>query len=329
MSQMGGRVVVIGAGAWGTALAITAARAGNDVTLVARDAERAAALEQHRENTTHLPGIGLPVQMQFSSSLTAVFDGDIVVLAVPAQATREIARQLAVTLLPATPLVLTAKGFERDTGQRLSQVIAEYLPDRPLAVLSGPSFAADVGRGLPTAVTLACGDPMLAEEIALMLSVATFRLYVSDDVIGAEMGGALKNVLAIACGIVEGRQLGASARAALTTRGFAEMQRLAVAQGARSETLHGLSGLGDLLLTCSSPQSRNFAYGLALGAGRAADGDVLSEGRFTARAVMRKAGEAGVEMPICAAVDAIIEGQVSIDEAISALLSRPLRSELG
>ncbi|MEM8876482.1 MAG: NAD(P)H-dependent glycerol-3-phosphate dehydrogenase [Pseudomonadota bacterium] len=326
---MGGKVVVIGAGAWGTALAITAARAGNDVTLVARDDERADAMAEHRENKTYLPGVELPGGMRFSSKLTAAIDGDAVVLAVPAQATREIAPQIAPFLQPATPVVLTAKGFERDTGLRLSQVAAEYMPGMPLAVLSGPSFAADVGRGLPTAVTLACSDPMLAEEIALMLSVPTFRLYVSDDVVGAEMGGALKNVLAIACGIVEGRELGASARAALTTRGFAEMQRLAVAQGARSETLHGLSGLGDLLLTCSSPKSRNFAYGLALGAGQASDETILSEGRFTASAVMRKASEAGIEMPICAAVDAIIEEKMSIDEAINALLSRPLRSELG
>jgi glycerol-3-phosphate dehydrogenase (NAD(P)+) len=323
------RISVVGAGAWGTALALNAARAGHEVRLIGRDARRMADMNRSRENTSALPGINLPAVISVSATIEDISEADVVILAVPAQATREMLPSLQRRIRTDAVLVLTAKGFEQQTALRLSDVVSEFLPQTTLAVLSGPSFASDVGRGLPTAVTLASARLPVAERMAKMLAHAGFRLYASDDVIGVEMGGALKNVLSIACGIVEGRALGASARAALITRGFAELQRFAVAHGARSETLHGLSGLGDLILTCSSPQSRNFAYGMALGAGRPATGGKLSEGRFTARAVIEMATDKGIEMPICSAVAAIIDGEMLVNQAIEALMARPLRPETG
>jgi glycerol-3-phosphate dehydrogenase (NAD(P)+) len=299
------------------------------VTLIGRDAQRMAEMNRLRENRAALPGLALPSAIAISGDIHAVADADLVILAVPAQATREMLPGLQGRVGIGIPVVLTAKGFEQQTALRLSEVVSEFLPQASLAVLSGPSFASDVGRGLPTAVTLASRKLPIAERIARMLAHPAFRLYASDDMIGVEMGGALKNVLAIACGIVEGRGLGASARAALITRGFAELQRFAVAHGARSETLHGLSGLGDLILTCSSPQSRNFAFGMALGAGRSPMGGKLSEGRFTAQAVVEMASGKAIEMPICAAVAAIIDGEMSVDQAIEALMTRPLRPEAG
>ncbi|HSM19106.1 MAG TPA: NAD(P)H-dependent glycerol-3-phosphate dehydrogenase, partial [Hyphomicrobiales bacterium] len=250
----------------------------------------------------------------------------------PAQALRAVASDLCPQLPEGKPLVICAKGIEQATGGFLSEVLAEVCPSAVPAALSGPSFAADVARGRPTAVTLACADDGLAESLAAALNPSTFRPYVSHDVLGAQIGGAVKNVLAIACGICEGRELGASARAALTTRGFAELSRFGAALGAHGDTLAGLSGLGDLILTCNSPQSRNMSLGMALGRGETLDQVLgrrrsVSEGVYTAAAVVARAKELGVDMPLCQAVHGIVSGTISVDAAIDALLARPLKRE--
>lgn len=330
-------IAVIGAGAWGTALATVAARAGRAVTLWAFEPEVAEAINTRHENTLYLPGIALDPAITATADLAAAARGaDALLLVVPAQHLRAIAAQLAALpapgLAPGLPAVICAKGIERDTACLMTQVLDQTLPDVRQAVLSGPSFAADVARGLPTAVTLACADAATGTALVEAIGIPTFRPYLSDDLIGAEVGGAVKNVLAIACGIVVGRKLGASAAAALTTRGFAEMTRLGLALGARQETMAGLSGLGDLILTCSSPMSRNMSLGIALGEGRALQ-EVLgerrsvAEGAASAAPVLQLAARHGVEMPICEAVAGIVAGEISVDEAIAALLSRPFRRE--
>ena len=319
-------VAVIGAGAWGSALASVAARAGRAVTLFARNAESAASIAATRENP-RLRGVQLDARIAVTADLAHAAEADIILLAVPAQALRQAALALAPHLRPNTPVIACAKGIEHGSHDFMTQVIAQALPDAVPAILSGPSFADDVARGLPTAVTLACADEAVAQALVHALGSATFRPYHATDVRGVEIGGAAKNVLAIAAGIVAGRELGASALAALTTRGFAELSRLGAALGARSETIAGLSGLGDLILTCSSAQSRNFALGLALGRGEAPSRDKLAEGEYTAPVLVELAALHGVEMPVASAVAAILAGEVSIDQAIAGLLTRPFRAE--
>jgi glycerol-3-phosphate dehydrogenase (NAD(P)+) len=318
-------IAVIGAGAWGTALANCAARAGREVTLWARDPAAIAAIMSKRESP-RLPGVTLDERIAATGALADVARADAVLLVVPAQDLRTAAIALGSQIGKGVPVVACAKGIERGTHRFMTEVIAETLPGATPAILSGPSFAADVARGLPTAVTLACADEATAEALTLALGSATFRPYHATDVRGVEIGGAAKNVLAIAAGIVQGRKLGASATAALVTRGFAELARFGRALGARTETLTGLSGLGDVILSCASPQSRNFSLGLALGEGRSADGK-LAEGAFTARALVELANERSVEMPIATAVAAVLDGTLSVDAAIGSLLTRPFRAE--
>jgi glycerol-3-phosphate dehydrogenase (NAD(P)+) len=319
------RIAVVGAGAWGVALATVAARAGRSVVLVARDEPAAAAIAKSRESP-HLPGIRIDPQIDVAATL--VPDASAVLLAVPAQAMHEVAAKLRTA--PATPVVACAKGIERRTLRFMTDVVAGTLPRATPAILSGPSFASDVGKGLPTAVTLAAADPSIAQDLARAIGVPTFRVYHSTDVRGVEIGGAAKNVLAIAAGIVAGKKLGASAAAALVTRGFAELARFGEAFGGRPTTLMGLSGLGDLILTCTSSQSRNYSLGVALGEGvppQHAGAGKLAEGVFTASALVELASRKGIEMPISAAVAAVLAGELTVNAAIEALLMRPFRAE--
>ena len=320
------RIAVIGAGAWGTALANSAARAGRNVTLWARDPAAVAAIAATRE-APRLPGMRLDDSVAVTGALAEVAHADAVLLVVPAQALRIAATALASQVKQNIPVVACAKGIERGTRRFMTEVIAEALPHAMPAILSGPSFASDVARGLPTAVTLACHDDAVAAALTGALGSPAFRPYHTTDVRGVEIGGAAKNVLAIAAGIVHGRKLGASATAALVTRGFAELARFGRAYGARSETLTGLSGLGDVILSCSSPQSRNFSFGIALGEGRKPDGK-LAEGAFTASVLAEMANERHIEMPIAAAVAAVLDGTLSVDQAIESLLTRPFRAEI-
>jgi glycerol-3-phosphate dehydrogenase (NAD(P)+) len=319
-------VTIVGAGAWGTALATVAARAGRTVTLCARDAAHAARIGSTRENP-RLPATKLAHDIVVSSDLALVKAGDIILIATPAQHLRAAVNAVAPYLRQATPVIACAKGIEHGTHKFMTDIIAESAAHAAPAVLSGPSFAGDVARGLPTAVTLAARDETLASELVRALGSATFRPYHTTDVRGVEIGGAAKNVLAIAAGIVVGRNLGASAQAALTTRGFSELARLGRALGARGETMVGLSGLGDLILTCSSPQSRNFALGLALGRGEPPPAGKLAEGEFTAPALVELAASQQVDMPVSNAVAAILAGTLTVDAAIEGLLARPFRAE--
>ncbi len=323
------RMGVVGAGAWGLALAIAARRAGRAVRLWGRPGAAFAELAATR-SSPRLPGAALPAEIELATAFGDLSSCDALLLAAPAQATRELARGLAAALGVRPPLVLCAKGVEAATGRFMTEVAAEAAPGFALGVLSGPSFAADVAAGLPTAVTLAAEDAGLAAALADALQGPNLRLYDSDDPRGVEIGGAAKNVLAIACGAAEGLGLGASAGAALVARGFAELSRFGAAYGARPATLMGLSGLGDLVLTCDSPQSRNFAFGLDLGRGlptAQAGGGRLAEGVFTAPALLRLAQARGVDMPIAAAVAAVLGGEVSARAAVELLLSRPRRRE--
>jgi glycerol-3-phosphate dehydrogenase (NAD(P)+) len=328
--MMAERIAVLGAGAWGTALANVIARAGRRVTLWARDADAAGAIAARRESP-RLPGVRIDERVLIGALSERRADDDAILIAVPAQELRGAASALAGAVGTGTPVVACAKGIERGTRRFMTEVIAECLPGAVPAVLSGPSFAADVARGLPTAVTLAAPDEAMAQMLARSLGSATFRPYHSVDMRGVEIGGAAKNVLAIAAGIVTGRRLGLSAAAALTTRGFAELVRFGRAHGAQAETLTGLSGLGDLILTCSSPRSRNFSFGLALGQGQSLDearaAVQLAEGAFTASVLVDMARARQVDMPIAAAVAAVLDGALEIDAAIEALLTRPLRAE--
>lgn len=323
---------VIGGGAWGTALAQVCARAGLTVTLQAREAEVVEGINRSHENSLFLPGVRLDEAVRASTDMAALASCDLVLAVAPAQHLRSALTAFAPHARPGLPVLLCAKGVEQGSLKLMTEVMAETLPQAAPAVLSGPSFAGEVARGLPTAVTLACPDAALARELAEAIAGPAFRPYLADDMVGAEAGGAIKNVLAIACGIVEGKGLGRSAHAALITRGFAEMTRMAVALGAEAETVAGLCGLGDLVLTCSSPQSRNMSVGLALGAGKTL-GETLAgkltvaEGVASAPAVRDLAARHGVEMPICEAVAAILSGEQTVDAAIMGLLSRPIRAE--
>ncbi|MDR3484193.1 MAG: NAD(P)-dependent glycerol-3-phosphate dehydrogenase [Bradyrhizobium sp.] len=319
-------VAVIGAGAWGTALADVAARAGRDIVLYARQPGRAAEIALTRANPK-LSGARLDASVAVTGDIARAAAADIILIATPAQNLREAVAALAPHLAPAAPVVACAKGIERGTHKFMTEVIAQTAPDAMPAILSGPSFAQDVARGLPTAVTLAAKDKALASALVQALGSATFRPYHTTDVRGVEIGGAAKNVLAIAAGIVVGRRFGASAQAALTTRGFSELARFGRACGARSETMAGLSGLGDLILTCSSPQSRNFALGMALGRGEQPARDKLAEGEFTAPVLIELAASKQVDMPVSQAVAAILSGAITIDEAIESLLTRPFKAE--
>jgi glycerol-3-phosphate dehydrogenase (NAD(P)+) len=319
-------VSVIGAGAWGTALAAVAARAGRDVVLYARDSSSAAHIAATRTNPK-LSGVPLEPGIEVTSDIAAAARTDIILVATPAQHLREAVAALAPHLAKDTPVIATAKGIERGTHKFMTEVIAESAPNAVPAILSGPSFAEDVARGLPTAVTLAAMDEKLAIALVQALGSATFRPYHTSDVRGVEIGGAAKNVLAIAAGIVVGRKFGASAQAALTTRGFAELVRLGRACGARGETMSGLSGLGDLILTCGSPQSRNLALGIALGRGEPRPLGKLAEGEFTAPVLIELAASQNVDMPVSTAVAAILSGTVTIDDAIESLLTRPFKAE--
>ena len=319
-------VAIIGAGAWGTALASVAARAGRDVVLYARHSTKAAQIASTRENPK-LSGVRLEASVDVTGDIAVAARSDIILIAVPAQNLREAVTALAPHLVAATPVVACAKGIERGTHKFMTEVIAEAAPEAIAAILSGPSFADDVARGLPTAVTLAAKDEALASVLVQALGSSTFRPYHTCDVRGVEIGGAAKNVLAIAAGIVVGRKLGASAQAALTTRGFAELTRLGRACGARGETMSGLSGLGDLILSCSSLQSRNFALGIALGRGEPRPRDKLAEGEFTAPVLAELAASQNVDMPVSNAVAAILSGAATIDEAIEGLLTRPFKAE--
>jgi glycerol-3-phosphate dehydrogenase (NAD(P)+) len=321
-----GSVAVIGAGAWGTALAGVAARAGRKVTLYVRDTSGAAQIAATRINPK-LPGVQLAADIAITSDLARAADCDMILLVTPAQALREAVIALAPHLAAAKPIVACAKGIEHGSHKFMTEIIAETAPLARPAILSGPSFAGDVARGLPTAVTLAAGDEALASQLVQALGSATFRPYHTTDVRGVEIGGAAKNVLAIAAGIVAGRNLGASAQAALTTRGFSELARFGRALGARGETLAGLSGLGDLILTCSTAQSRNFALGLSLGRGEQPAAGKLAEGASTAPVLVELAASRNVEMPVSEAVAAILGGAITIDAAIEGLLTRPFKAE--
>ena len=322
-------IAVLGGGAWGTALALTGARAGREVMLWEYEAGNAASLEQKRESR-FLPGVRLDETIKVTRDLAEAARSDAILIVVPAQAMRSMVHSLAPLVTTRTPLIACAKGIEHGTHKFMTEIIAECAPKSLPAILSGPSFAADVARGLPTAVTVAATDGKVALELARALNADTFRPYHSTDVRGVELGGATKNVLAIAAGIVTGKGLGASALAALTTRGFAELVRFGNAFGAKTETMMGLSGLGDLILTCGTPQSRNFSCGVALGKGEkpdtAAQGK-LAEGIFTAPVLLEMAREKNVEMPIATAVAAVLSGKLSVDGAIESLLTRPLKSE--
>jgi glycerol-3-phosphate dehydrogenase (NAD(P)+) len=323
---------VIGAGAWGTALAEVCARAGLDVVLWAREPEVRTSIAATGQNALFLPGVTLSSDLIVTGAFADLAECDLVLAVPPAQYLRPTLAAFADYAREDLPVVLCAKGIEQGSLKLMTEVMQALLPQARPAVLSGPSFAAEVARGLPTAVTLACADADLGQALAAAIASPSFRPYLVDDMIGAEAGGAVKNVLAIACGVVEGLKLGRSAHAALITRGFAEMTRLAVAKGAKPETLAGLCGLGDLVLTCSSPQSRNMSVGLALGSGQSLEQALsgklsVAEGVATAPAVRALAASLDVSMPICEAVAAVLAGEVSLNQAIDGLLSRPLKSE--
>lgn len=334
MSDAIDHVGVMGAGAWGTALAQVAARAGRQVTLWCRRRDQAVGITARRENADYLPGVELHPEVFATSEIRELAPCDAVFAVAPAQHARAALNLFALYARQGVPVVLCAKGLERTSLKLMSDVLTEELPAARIAVLSGPSFAQEVAAGMPAAVTLACADRELG--LALMASIGqpSFRPYLSDDLVGAQIGGAVKNVLAIAAGIVEGRRLGRSAHAALMTRGFAELTRLAVALGGRAETLQGLCGFGDLVLTCSSSQSRNMSLGFALGQGQRighvlAERRVVTEGVATAPAVVTLAERHVVDMPICRAVAQILDERLSVDDAIEALLNRPFKVEAG
>lgn len=322
------RIGVIGGGAWGTALAQVSARAGHEAVIWAMEPEVVEAVNQSHENSLFLPGARLEPKVRATGDLASLANCDVLLAVTPAQHMRSV---LGRAPLGDSPLILCSKGIEEKSGKLLHQVASEACPGAPIAVLSGPTFAHEVASGLPTAVTLAAEDKSVGDRIRHLLAQPAFRIYRTDDVAGAEIGGAVKNVLAIACGVVEGRGLGQNARAALIARGFAEMTRFGLAFGARPETLAGLSGLGDLVLTCSSTSSRNFSLGKGIGEGRAAadlmtDRRTVAEGAFTAPVLARIARERGIEIPIVESVERLLGGE-SVADVLESLLSRPPRSE--
>ena len=328
-----GRIGIVGAGAWGTALTTVARSQGREVVIWAREAVVVEAINNEHRNTMFLPEAALDPQVRATGDPAEVCDADAVLLVVPGQFLRGVCESMAPDWPGSVPAVICAKGIEEDTGALMTEAVEAALPGAPQAVLSGPTFAAEVAKGLPTAVTIACEEDSIADALIDALGSTTFRTYRSTDLVGAEIGGAVKNVLAIACGIVTGRELGSNARAALITRGLAEMLRLGEAKGARRETLSGLCGLGDLVLTCSSEQSRNMSLGAALGRGERFEDIMASrrsvaEGVFNAPAVVKLARALSIDMPICEAVNAILHEGAAIEDEIRKLLSRPLGEEL-
>ena len=324
-------ISVLGGGAWGTALALAAARAGRKVVLWTRDTDHAETMQRTRENAPRLPGIPLPETIRITASLKDAADSArAILLAVPAQSLRGVTEALSLVVKQGIPIIICAKGIDQRSGEFMSEIVTDTIRGAMPGILSGPSFAVDVAKGLPTAIVLAAPLEPVAEALARALSSPAFRIYHSTDIRGVEIGGAAKNVLAIAAGIVEGRGLGDSARAAITARGFAELSRLARSYGAKPETLMGLSGLGDLVLTCASRKSRNFAFGDDLGRGLSlseAGGGKLAEGVHAARILVDMAHARGVDMPIAEAVADILAGRISIQESIDLLLMRPLKTE--
>jgi glycerol-3-phosphate dehydrogenase (NAD(P)+) len=334
MSDAIERIGIIGGGAWGTALATAARRAGRNVVLWAREAVVVSAINETHENSRFLPGVSLDKAIRATGALGDATDADALLLVTPAQHMRAVCNELARDLRPQTPMAICAKGIEDGTSALMGEVVGECLPAARIAVLSGPTFAAEVARDLPSAVTLAASDIRLAAAFAEAMGSTNFRPYLSDDPVGAQVGGAVKNVLAIACGIARGRGMGQNAGAALVTRGLAEMARLGLALGAKRETLMGLSGLGDLVLTCTHEMSRNFSLGVALGCGEAladyvAGRITVAEGVASAAAVVALAARHGVEMPISAAVDAVLNRSADMDLTIAGLLARPIGGESG
>ncbi|MBV8798242.1 MAG: NAD(P)-dependent glycerol-3-phosphate dehydrogenase [Alphaproteobacteria bacterium] len=322
---------VIGGGAWGTALALAAARAGRHVSLWARGTEAVQSLRTQRENIRYLPGIKMPDAIAVPAGLREAASADALLLVVPAQHIRSILSALRPVLGEQIPLIVCAKGLERSSGKLMTEVVGEFVGEDRIGILSGPSFARDVALGLPTAVTVAAPG-QTAQRLQWALGSTTFRPYASDDVVGVALGGAAKNVYAIACGIVAGMGLGESARAALLARSFAELRRLGEALGAKPETLMGLSGLGDLVLTASSSTSRNFSFGFAIGKGRTraeldAQGHPLAEGVETAPALVARAARQGIELPIAETAAAILDGSLPLDAAMARLMERPLKAE--
>jgi glycerol-3-phosphate dehydrogenase (NAD(P)+) len=325
------RIGIIGGGAWGTALSLVVRRTGHEAVIWAREPEIVAAINERHQNPQFLPGVRLDPEIRATSDIAEAAESDAVLLTAPAQFLRATAREVAAAA-PGMPAVICAKGIERGTCALMSEIVAEVMPRSPIAALSGPTFAREVAMGLPTAVTLACADAALGEKLAGYLGSRRFRVYLSDDVVGAEVGGAVKNVLAIACGITMGRELGENARAAILTRGLAEMMRLGSAKGAKITTMMGLSGFGDLSLTCNSEQSRNTSLGVLLGRGIALEDALkrsagVSEGVTSAEAVRDLAAKLNVDMPICHAVDAIVNRGADIDAVIAELLDRPVKDE--
>ncbi len=328
------RIGVIGGGAWGTALAAVAARAGRAVTLWAREPDVPSAINDHHENRRFLPGVPLDPAIRATDDLSEATGADLLLLVTPAQNLAAIVEELTQAADHVPPCVICAKGIERQTGSLMSDVVRRVAPGLPLAALSGPTFAREVAQGLPAAVSLACEEAHLGRAAVDALGGPAFRPYLTDDLIGVQIGGAVKNVIAIAAGIAIGRGLGENARAAIIARGFAELTRLAAAKGARPETLAGLSGLGDLVLTCTGDESRNFSFGRALGAGAEPSAvlgtrEAVTEGVTSAPAVMTMAGGLGVEMPIAGAVHAVLHRGASIEDAVGGLLARPFKPEAG
>jgi len=322
------KAAVIGGGAWGTALALTMIAAGHDADLWARERASVEAINQRGENSRYLPGIVLDERLRATDDPDTAVDGAALVLvATPAQTLRDVFSILSGRIAPDTPVVICAKGIEVSSGLLPSAIAAQFFPRQTIGSLSGPSFARDVAQGLPTAVTVAADDAATASELAAFLSAPHFRCYSSDDLAGVELGGALKNVMGIAAGAVSGAGLGASALAAMVTRGFVELRRVGAALGGRPETLMGLSGLGDLILTCGSEQSRNFRYGQTLARGESTEGLPLAEGVPTAAVAAKIARERGIEAPIIFAVSALLERRMTVAEAVTGLLARPLKSE--
>ncbi|MGF1607156.1 MAG: NAD(P)H-dependent glycerol-3-phosphate dehydrogenase [Rhodothalassiaceae bacterium] len=323
---------VVGAGAWGTALACLSARAGQETLLWCLETDLAPTINETRQNAAFLPDVPIPDGVRATALLADLQPATHLLMVTPAQHVRTSLGNLSIALQRRRPLLLCSKGLERPEAKLMSEVAGEVVPGWPLAVLSGPNFAGEVARGLPAAATIACADQALGEAWMNLLSHAAFRPYLSDDLIGAQIGGAVKNVLAIACGVAHGLKLGDNARAGLITRGMAEMVRFALAKGARRETLMGLSGLGDLILTCSSLTSRNMSFGAALGEGRSAQ-EILAEqrsvaeGAYTVHALVAQARALGVDMPICEGVQALVDGRVAAHHLMDDLMTRPLKTE--
>lgn len=325
---MSKKIVILGGGAWGTALGCMAAQNGHEVVLYARDPATVDEINLKHRNSRYLGDIALHDNLRATSDAAAALDNaDTVLAVIPAQSMAAALQELKPLIPNDCPVVLCAKGIERSTGRLMSQIIADILPDHPIAALSGPSFASDVARGFPTAVTIACENIAIADDLAAQFSGSTFRCYSSDDLTGVEIGGALKNVIAVAAGATIGKGLGASAQAALVTRAFAELRRIAAAFGGRPETLMGLSGLGDLMLSCSSPQSRNYSYGLALGRGEPLEGLLLAEGVATAPVIAELCAQRQIYAPVISTIAALLNGSITIDAAVTGLLSRPLKNE--